>query len=238
MKREEIITKEDGSKINIVLSTVENAKAQIIFAHGAGANMSHEFMDDISSLLNGAGINVLRFNFPFMDKRALTGIKYPPDRMPKLLVCYEDIIRYVVEQLESNELPLFIGGKSMGSRVAATLVADPKELKPYLLNKISGVFCLGYPFHPAKKPEKLRLEPLVNANKPVLIVQGDRDTLGNKAEIISYQLAEHCQCIFLEDGDHSLKPRVKSGFTQQAHMNRAVEEIVKFIDQLTITNNP
>jgi len=238
MKREEIITKEDGSKINIVLSTVENAKAQIIFAHGAGANMSHEFMDDISSLLNGAGINVLRFNFPFMDKRVLTGIKYPPDRMPKLLVCYEDIIRYVVEQLESNELPLFIGGKSMGSRVAATLVADPKELKPYLLNKISGVFCLGYPFHPAKKPEKLRLEPLVNANKPVLIVQGDRDTLGNKAEIISYQLAEHCQCIFLEDGDHSLKPRVKSGFTQQAHMNRAVEEIVKFIDQLTITNNP
>ncbi len=237
MKREEIITKEDGSKINILSNTVENAKAQVIFAHGAGANMSHEFMDDISSLLNGAGINVLRFNFPFMDKRALTGIKYPPDRMPKLLVCYEDIIRHVVEQLENNELPLFIGGKSMGSRVAATLVADPEGLEPYLLNKISGVFCLGYPFHPAKKPEKLRLEPLVNAKKPVLIVQGDRDTLGNKAEIISYQLAEHCQCIFLEDGDHSLKPRVKSGFTQQAHMNSAVEEIVQFIDQLTTTNN-
>ncbi len=237
MKREEIITKEDGSKINMLSNTVENAKAQVIFAHGAGANMSHEFMDDISSLLNGAGINVLRFNFPFMDKRALTGIKYPPDRMPKLLVCYEDIIRHVVEQLKNNELPLFIGGKSMGSRVAATLVADPEGLEPYLLNKISGVFCLGYPFHPAKKPEKLRLEPLVNAKKPVLIVQGDRDTLGNKAEIISYQLAEHCQCIFLEDGDHSLKPRVKSGFTQQAHMNSAVEEIVQFIDQLTTTNN-
>ena len=237
MKQEKIITTEDGSRINMLLNTVEKAKAQVIFAHGAGANMSHEFMDEISSLLNGAGINVLRFNFPFMDKRAQTGIKYPPDRMPKLLVCYEDIIRHIVEQLENNELPLFIGGKSMGSRVAATLVADPEGLEPYLLNKISGVFCLGYPFHPAKKPEKLRLEPFVNASKPVLIVQGDRDTLGNKAEIISYQLAEHCQCIFLEDGDHSLKPRVKSGFTQQAHMNSAVEEIVQFIDQLTTTNN-
>jgi predicted alpha/beta-hydrolase family hydrolase len=237
MKHEEIILKEDGTKINMLSNTVVNAKAQVIFAHGAGANMSHEFMDEISLLLNGAGINVLRFNFPFMDKRALTGIKYPPDRMPKLLVCYEDVIGYVVEKLASNELPLFIGGKSMGSRVAATLTAGPEELAPYLLNKISGVFCLGYPFHPAKKPDKLRLEPLVHAKRPVLIVQGDRDTLGNKAEIISYQLAEHCQCIFLEDGDHSLKPRVKSGFTQQAHMNTAVEEIVLFIDQLTTSNN-
>ena len=95
---------------------------------------------------------------------------------------------------------------------------------------------MGYPFHPAKKPEKLRLEPLFGANKPVLIVQGDRDTLGNKSEIISYELAEHCQCVFLDDGDHSLKPRVKSGFTYGAHMSRAVEEIVQFIDKLTVNN--
>ncbi|PKI17162.1 hypothetical protein CXF71_06705 [Colwellia sp. 12G3] len=223
--------------MSILLNTVDNAKAQIIFAHGAGANMSHEFMSEMSLLLNESGINVIRFNFPFMDKRALTGIKYPPDRMPKLLACYEDVIDHVVSQFGSNEIPLFIGGKSMGSRAAASLVATPELLPPYLLNKILGVFCLGYPFHPAKKPEKLRLEPLFDGNKPILIVQGDRDMLGSKAEIISYQLAEHCQCVFLEDGDHSLKPRVKSGFTQQAHMNRAVEAIVQFIGQLTIKTN-
>ncbi|PKG86055.1 hypothetical protein CXF85_02945 [Colwellia sp. 75C3] len=223
--------------MNLLLSTVENAKAQVIFAHGAGANMSHEFMSEISLLLNELGINVVRFNFPFMDKRALTGIKYPPDRMPKLLVCYEDVIRHVVEQLAEHELPLFIGGKSMGSRVAASIVAAPELLPLNLLNKVSGVFCLGYPFHPAKKPEKLRLEPLFDASKPVLIVQGDRDTLGNKAEIISYELAAHCQCVFLEDGDHSLKPRVKSGFTYQAHINSAVEEIVQFIEKLAVNNN-
>jgi predicted alpha/beta-hydrolase family hydrolase len=231
MMLEEVITREDGSEINILLNTVDNAKAQVIFAHGAGANMSHEFMSEISLLLNESGINVVRFNFPFMDKRALTGIKYPPDRMPKLLVCYEYVIRHVVERAADNELPLFIGGKSMGSRVAASIVADPELLSPHLLNKISGVFCFGYPFHPAKKPEKLRLEPLFGANKPVLIVQGERDTLGSKAEIIRYELAEHCQCVFLEDGDHSLKPRVKSGFTHQAHMNSAVEEVVQFIEK-------
>jgi predicted alpha/beta-hydrolase family hydrolase len=236
MQLQDVITRDDGSEINILWDTVDNAKAQVIFAHGAGANMSHEFMRDISLLLNESGINVVRFNFPFMDKRVLTGIKYPPDRMPKLLLCYEEVIEHVATLLENTELPLFIGGKSMGSRVAVSIVADPELLPTHLLNKVSGVFCLGYPFHPAKKQEKLRLEPLFGTNKAVLIVQGDRDTLGNKSEIISYELAEHCQCVFLDDGDHSLKPRVKSGFTYQAHMNSAVEAIVQFIDQLT-TNN-
>jgi predicted alpha/beta-hydrolase family hydrolase len=230
LNRTQAIIRADGSEINLLLDTVSNAKAQVVFAHGAGANMSHEFMNEITQLLNGLNINVLRFNFPYMDKRALLGKKYPPDRMPKLLVCYQEVIEYVINQPLLNELPLFIGGKSMGSRAAASLVSDPDFLDAGLLNKISGVFCLGYPFHPTKKPEKLRLEPLVLASKPIFIVQGDRDTLGNKEEINAYHLPEHCQCVFLEDGDHSLKPRVKSGFTYPAHMQRAANEISIFID--------
>lgn len=224
------IMQEEGYDISVLSSSVDNAKAQIIFAHGAGANMSHEFMEEISLLLNKSGINVLRFNFPFMDKRELLGKKYPPDRMPKLLVCYETVINYVLEQQKGDYLPLFIGGKSMGSRVAVSLMADKESSEKKFINHIKGVFCIGYPFHPAKKPEKLRLEPLLTSSKPVLIVQGDRDTLGNKAEIINYQLPEHCQCVFLDDGDHSLKPRVKSGFTYQAHKKSAVEKIVTFIE--------
>jgi len=226
----ESIIREDGSEISILLNTVEHAKAQVVFAHGAGANMSHEFMTEITGLLNGLGINVIRFNFPYMDKRALLGKKYPPDRMPKLLACYQEVVEYVVNQASLIELPLFIGGKSMGSRVAASLVSESDLLEASSLNKISGVFCLGYPFHPAKKPEKLRLEPLFLASKPILIVQGDRDTLGNKDEINGYQLPEHCQCVFLEDGDHSLKPRVKSGYKYPAHMQNAANEISMFID--------
>jgi hypothetical protein len=181
-------------------------------------------------LLNKLAINVLRFNFPFMDKRALLGKKYPPDRMPKLLTCYQEVVAYIDSHLLNNELPLFIGGKSMGSRAAVSLVADPETLNASVSSKILGVFCLGYPFHPTKKPEKLRLEPLFSTSKPILIVQGERDTLGSKDEIRAYQLPDHCQCVFLEDGDHSLKPRVKSGFTYQAHMQRAAKEISTFID--------
>jgi predicted alpha/beta-hydrolase family hydrolase len=224
------IIRVDGSEISIQLDNVENAKAQVVLAHGAGANMSHEFMSELTSLLNGFRINVLRFNFPYMDKRALLGKKYPPDRMPKLLACYQEVIGHLVNQSLDNKLPLFIGGKSMGSRTAASLVADPDFLAASLSNKVLGVFCLGYPFHPTKKPEKLRLEPLFEASKPILIVQGERDTLGSKDEISTYQLPKHCQCVFLEDGDHSLKPRVKSGFTYPAHMQRAANEISMFID--------
>lgn len=213
--------------INTIENTVDSPIAQIIFAHGAGADMHHEFMDHVSRLLNKANINVLRFNFPFMDKRIALGKRYPPDRMPKLIDCYKRVIDDL-PVIDSNQaiLPLFIGGKSMGSRVAATIAADDD-----IAMMIQGVFCIGYPFHPTKKPEKLRLEPLQNTQKSVLILQGDRDTLGSQIEVEQYQISPLCQTVFLPDGDHSLKPRVKSGYTHQQHIETAVNALVKFIQE-------
>jgi len=206
-----------------IVNSVDEPIAQVVFAHGAGADMHHEFMEQITVLLNKANINVIRFNFPYMDKRIEFGKRYPPDRMPKLIECYQSAINELVAE-QKNTLPLFIGGKSMGSRVAATL-AENSEISKY----IQGVFCLGYPFHPAKKPEKLRLEPLQLTKSPVLIVQGERDTLGSKDEVSNYEISPLCQCVFLPDGDHSLKPRVKSGYTYQQHIEQAVFEITQFI---------
>ncbi|MCW9082842.1 MAG: hypothetical protein OQK09_15140 [Colwellia sp.] len=211
--------------ISKIVNSVENPIAQIIFAHGAGADMHHEFMAQITALLNQANINVLRFNFPYMDKRAETGKRYPPDRMPTLIDCYQSVITELVEQISTEPaLPLFIGGKSMGSRVAATLAGDDN-----ISALLHGVFCLGYPFHPAKKPENLRLAPLQNTSLPILIVQGERDTLGSALEISGYDTSSLCQYVFLTDGDHSLKPRVKSGFSHQQHLNSAAAAIVSFI---------
>jgi uncharacterized protein len=215
--------------ISTALNAVDNAIAQVIFSHGAGADMNHEFMVEMTRLLNLESITVLRFNFPFMDKRIEMGKRYPPDRMPKLLECYQSIIDEFIKENTSPELPLFIGGKSMGSRVASTLATESDNS-----SKISGVFCLGYPFHPTKKPEKLRLAPLLASKKPVLIVQGDRDSLGNKEEIISYNLPAHCQSLFLADGDHSLKPRVKSGMTYQGHLLKASAAIAAFIKEHSV----
>lgn len=231
--------------INKIINNVENPIAQVIFAHGAGADMHHDFMEQITALFNQANINVLRFNFPYMDRRLETGKRYPPDRMPKLIDCFTSVIEEVIQHSviektvtkdatkkknDKPKLPIFIGGKSMGSRVAATLAGDET-----IASHIQGVFCFGYPFHPAKKPEKLRLEPLQDTRKSIVIVQGERDTLGSEVEITDYQLSSLCQLVFLPDGDHSLKPRVKSGFTYPQHMKSAVESTVDFINsQITL----
>ncbi|WDE06900.1 alpha/beta hydrolase [Thalassomonas viridans] len=203
----------------IKLDCVENPKALVILAHGAGADMDHGFMANMAALLNSCRLNVLRFNFPYMDKRRVDGKRYPPDRMPKLLDCYGEIIKQ-----QADDLPVFLAGKSMGSRVAATLAGE-------VLANVRGVICLGYPFHPQKKPDKLRLEPLQQIRLPALIVQGERDALGSKEEIAGYQLSDLCELVFLPDGDHDLKPRVKSGFSHEQHMQRAAEEIRRFIDE-------
>jgi predicted alpha/beta-hydrolase family hydrolase len=217
----------EDTNSSTIENTVDNPIAQVVFAHGAGADMHHEFMEQVSLLLNKANINVLRFNFPYMDKRIALGKRYPPDRMPKLIDCYKRVIKDLSVS-DSNQplLPLFIGGKSMGSRVAATIAADDD-----IAEVIQGVFCLGYPFHPTKKPEKLRLEPLQNTQKPVLVIQGDRDTLGSETEIEQYKISSLCQVTFLPDGDHSFKPRVKSGYTHQQHIETAVNGIIKFIEE-------
>jgi predicted alpha/beta-hydrolase family hydrolase len=211
-----------NSKVELPISTYENTvlkpKALVIFAHGAGADKSHEFMEQVTSALNVQNVNVLRFNFPYMDVRLAESNRRPPDRMPTLLKCFETVMKEL-----DTPLPVFLAGKSMGGRVAATLARDKA------LNAL-GVMCIGYPFHPQKKPEKLRLEPLQETQKPILILQGSRDALGNEEEISGYEISDQCHCVFFADGDHNLKPRVKSGFTHIKHVQEAVNEMVRFID--------
>lgn len=207
-----------------LFSPANQPKALFVLAHGAGADMSHEFMADFSARLTAKNISVLRFNFPYMIKRTEDGKRRPPDRMPKLLESYLSVLSKI-----DSKLPIFIGGKSMGGRVAATLMNEAVSNEHFF--KVCGAICLGYPFHPQKKPEKLRLTPLQETQKNILIVQGERDALGNKEEINQYEISEFCQVIFVEDGDHNLKPRVRSGFSHEQHINTAIAEIERFIDE-------
>ena len=199
------------------------SRAIFVFAHGAGADMNSSFISAITELLVAKNISVIRFNFPYMEKRLLDGKKRPPDRMPVLI----DDMSQLLGGLKLD-LPLFIGGKSMGSRVAASITTSE------MINHVNakGVIAVGYPFHPIGKPEKLRLEPILSNTLPMLIIQGERDKLGSKEEIASYQLPTHCQIEFMRDGDHDIKPRLKSGFTHQEHIEDAANRISTFIKGL------
>ena len=186
-----------------------------IFAHGAGAGMDHDFMSAVAQGLAKHGIQVIRFNFPYMVKRAEDGKRRPPDRAPKLLEAYQQVIAEYAQQRS-----VIIGGKSMGGRMASLLADD---------ENVTAVACLGYPFHPPGKPENYKGEHLASVAKPLLILQGERDTFGKKEEFSDFALSSSVQVEFLPDGDHSFKPRKKSGHTEQGNIDLAVQRLAKFI---------
>lgn len=188
-----------------------------IFAHGAGAGMEHDFMSAVAKGLVEQGIRVVRFNFPYMVKRAEDGKKRPPDRAPKLLEAYEEVITHFTNQA------VVIGGKSMGGRMSSLLAEN--EL-------VAGIACLGYPFHPPGKPEKYKGEHLATIEKPTLILQGERDTFGKKEEFEHFALSEQVRVIFVPDGDHSFKPRKSSGYMEAENIELAVKRLADFIKEI------
>lgn len=201
--------------IKTLVNTAQNPIATFVFAHGAGADQNSDFMQLIAESLSKQNINVIRFNFAYMQLSKELGKRRPPDRADKLLAYFNKVL----SEIESP-LPIFIGGKSMGGRMASMLLQESTAL---------GCICMGYPFHPPSKPEKLRTQHLLAISKPVLILQGERDTFGTREEIATYDLSEQVYLSYLFDGDHSFKPRKASGFTLEGNLDSAIKNSVTFI---------
>jgi predicted alpha/beta-hydrolase family hydrolase len=193
-----------------------DARITILLAHGAGAPMDSASMTAAAKALAAVGFRVARFEFDYMAARRHSDPRKPPPRAETLNPEY----LAAVEELGAQG-PLIIGGKSMGGRVAS-MVAD--EL---LANgKIAGLLCLGYPFHPPGKPDQLRTRHLFGLKTPALIVQGTRDEFGTRDEVKTYSLSDTIRILWLEDGDHDLKPRKKiSGFSAADHLGTMAEAV-------------
>ncbi len=175
-------------------------------------------MESMATLLARLGLLIIRFDFDYRRQMAITGKRRPPDKMPVLISRLQ--AEFLAAQAAYPELSWFVGGKSMGGRVARTAGEQLPELV--------GVVCFGYPFHPPKKPENLRLEPLQQISPPTLVAQGTRDPLGDESEVNGYALAESVELFWLADGDHDLKPRVRSGYTHEQHLAATAERVVAF----------
>jgi predicted alpha/beta-hydrolase family hydrolase len=191
----------------------KDAMRTIALAHGAGAGMDTPFMNAFADGLAGRGFRVARFEFPYMASKRKTGEKKPPDREPILRTTWLQVI----EMLGPERL--IIGGKSMGGRIAS-LVADEA--------KVTGLVCLGYPFHPTGKPDTLRVEHLKKLATPTLICQGTRDPFGDRAVVRRLALSKAISVHWLEDGDHSFKPRKISGRTERQNWEEAIAEVAAF----------
>lgn len=179
--------------------------------------MDSPFMEYFAQQLATRDIRVLRFEFPYMAQRRTTGVKRPPERMERLLTSW----RQILAEVQGHER-IFMGGKSMGGRMAS-LIADE------FTHSIEGLICLGYPFHPPGRLDKPRTAHLAELAIPTLMVQGTRDTMGNKDTVADYDLSSQINFHWAEDGNHDLVPRKRSGFTQQGNWQEAVEAMCDFM---------
>ena len=202
----------------------DHAEATILLAHGAGAPMDSASLSASTRALAGAGLRVVRFEFNYMASRRTSQAKRPPPRAEMLKSEYIAAI----DALDATG-PLVIGGKSLGGRVAS-MIADQLHAS----GRIAGLLCLGYPFHPIGTPDQLRTAHLADMQTPTLIIQGTRDPFGTREEAATYKLSKSVEILWLEDGDHDLKPRkAVSGFTAADHMLAMADRVGSWTKALT-----
>jgi predicted alpha/beta-hydrolase family hydrolase len=186
----------------------KDAAVTVLLAHGAGAPMDSASMTAAAKALAEAGLRVARFEFGYMAARR-EGTRKPPPRADTLKPEY----LAAIEALGATG-KLVIGGKSMGGRVASMIAGEL-----HAAGTVSGLLCLGYPFHPPAKPAQLRTKHLQALDCPTLICQGTRDEFGTRDEVPGYDLSDRIEILWLEDGDHDLKPRKKlTGLSAADHL--------------------
>ncbi|WP_319781727.1 alpha/beta family hydrolase [Oceanisphaera sp. IT1-181] len=214
---------------NVIINGADDAPNRVLLAHGAGAGMEHAVMASLAKGLADKHIQVIRFEFPFMQKTRLDGRRRPPDRAPALLACWQDMAAQFAHPR------LFLAGKSLGGRMAS-LVVDKLRADELRMNELEaeepaakGLILLGFPFTPPNKPEQFRGEHLANLMTPTLLIQGERDNFGNKAAVQNYDLSPQIQTMWVTDGDHSFSPRKASGTNLDQNLSAIVAAMRSFI---------
>jgi predicted alpha/beta-hydrolase family hydrolase len=213
-----------GARTTALVYAADSEKSSIgaalILGHGAGADQRSAFMVQFADALAGLGLDIVTFNFLYTEQRQRF-----PDRGPVLEDCYRAVINAVREEVDSARRTLFIGGKSMGGRIATQVAAADTALP------VAGLVLLGYPLHPPGRPDRLRDAHLPSVRRPMLFVQGSRDGFGTPDELapILAPLAPVPSVYSVEHGDHSFKVG-KRDPAQQAEVYRAIQHaIVRWI---------
>jgi predicted alpha/beta-hydrolase family hydrolase len=214
----------DAAVTALVYSASEpRVDATLILAHGAGAGQHSAFMTTFARALAGLGVDAVTFNFLYTEQQ-----RRIPDRRPALEACYAAVCAAVRGEVESAERALFIGGKSMGGRIATHVAAAG------LVEPLRGIVLLGYPLHPPGRPGDRRDSHLPDVKCPMLFVQGSRDAFGTPAELESVipTLKAPASVHEVTGGDHSFK--VSTNASRQAAVFEDVQKtVVTWIRDIT-----
>jgi predicted alpha/beta-hydrolase family hydrolase len=190
---------------------------RLLLAHGAGANQRHAFMVQVARGLAERGIETTTFNFPYTE-----GGRIAPDPAAELEQCFEDVLDFVRQRAGGESF--FLGGKSMGGRMASHLAAAG-------VPGIRGLVLLGYPLHPPGKPEQLRSAHLPKIEVPMLIVQGARDAFGGADEVrgVLAGIGVRTTIVPVEGGDHSFHVPKRAGQTNEQVLSGVLDAAKDFM---------
>ncbi|HVI71793.1 MAG TPA: alpha/beta family hydrolase, partial [Pyrinomonadaceae bacterium] len=190
--------KEEVTALLYPAAKKNRAGLTVVLGHGAGANQTSGFMRMFANGLAARGLDVLTFNFVYMEQG-----RSVPDQKPKLEACFRAVLETALKHKKLKNNRLVVGGKSMGGRIASQVIAA-EEKEPFH-GEVAGLVFLGYPLHPPGQSTKLRVEHLEHVGKPMLFIQGTRDALGTPDEIQPYvkNLRPTAKIYPIEGGDHS-----------------------------------
>jgi uncharacterized protein len=197
--------------------------ALLVLGHGAGAGQSSDFMVEYGTGLAARGLEVVTFNFPFTERA-----KKLPDPQPVLEACFRSVLAQVAAGPACGTLPLVIGGKSLGGRIASHVAAARDADEPAAgawWNRLCGLVFLGYPLHPPGRPQQVRVSHLARIAQPMLVVQGAKDAFGTPDEVRLFfdVLPASCEVYPVELAGHSLDVPKRSGIPQ-AQVHAAVQD--------------
>jgi predicted alpha/beta-hydrolase family hydrolase len=203
--RVEVAPEESVTALIYPASSASRTGVTLILGHGAGADQRSAFMMGFAQALAARGLDVVTFNFLYMERR-----RRVPDPNSRLEACYRAVIEVLRQDPRLSRNELAIGGKSMGGRIATQVAAAG-------VGPLAGLVLLGYPLHPPGKPDQLRSKHLPNIAAPMLFVQGERDSFGTPEELrpILRTLTAPVELYVVAGGDHSFKVPKRSGVTQK-----------------------
>jgi hypothetical protein len=212
------ITLDAANRVSALLLQPADARACFVFAHGAGAGMTHPFMADVANRLYDRGIATLRYQFPYMEKAS---------RRPDAPATAHATVRAAVAEAarRCQGLALVAGGKSFGGR----MTSEAQAIAP--LSGVHGLAFLGFPLHPPGKPSDTRAKHLSAVVIPMLFVQGTRDKLAELQLIqpVVKRLGKSASLHLVQDADHSFHVPVRSGRTDKDAMNEVVATLASWI---------
>jgi predicted alpha/beta-hydrolase family hydrolase len=210
-----------GIRVSGLLQAPPRARACYVLAHGAGAGMSHPFMAAVAAELASRWIASLRYQFPYMERRAKR-----PDPPPLAQMTVRAAVAAAARALP--DLALIAGGKSFGGRM--TSQAQAKAPLP----GVRGLAFLGFPLHPANRPSQDRAAHLFDVHIPMLFLQGTRDALAARDQIepVCENLGGRATLTLFENADHSFHVPARSGRTDAQIRGEMLDALASWIDRV------